>query len=63
MLPPLKNLKSHFPSEESTILPLIEKEIIVQPTECTNCPHSKISPQKRRWCCTKKTMPKRMVHV
>ncbi|KAF0987573.1 hypothetical protein HZS_4426 [Henneguya salminicola] len=58
MLSSLKNLKSYFSLEESTILYLIEKELIQQPTECPNCHSWRISRRKRRWRCAKKQCQK-----
>ncbi|KAF0990706.1 hypothetical protein HZS_7859 [Henneguya salminicola] len=49
MLPPLKNIESYFSLEKSTILYLIEKEVIRQPTQYPNCPNSRIKRRKRRW--------------
>ncbi|KAF0992176.1 hypothetical protein HZS_4911 [Henneguya salminicola] len=54
MLPLLKNLKRYISSDESTILYLIEKEVIQQPTECPNCHNSRINRRIQRWHCTKK---------
>ncbi|KAF0991840.1 hypothetical protein HZS_5878 [Henneguya salminicola] len=52
--------KNNREIKESTILYLIQKEVIQQSTECPYGPNSRMSRRKRRWRCTKK---KTMIRV